>query len=168
MPHPTPFALARHSTLLAAAALLALAGCATPSTPVTVASRIAAEPSLSTLNGLVQQAGLTDTLNAAGPYTVFAPSNEAFRALPAQSLAELSADPAKLKAVLSYHVLPVAALAKDVQPGNAKTLNGAPLVLAKAGDFVTVDEAVVTRADLGASNGVVQVVDRVLMPPVKR
>lgn len=164
----TLFALTRRSALLASACALALAGCASTPAPVTVAGRIAAEPSLSTLSGLVAKAGLGDTLNAAGPYTVFAPSNEAFKTLPAQALAELSADPAKLKAVLSYHVLPVAALAKDVQPGNAKTLNGAPLVLARAGNFVTVDEAVVTQADLSASNGVVQVVDRVLMPPVKR
>lgn len=146
----------------------ALAGCATTSAPVSVADSIAANPSLSTLNELVVKAGLTDTLKAQGPYTVFAPTNEAFKAVPAKTMAELSQDPAKLKAVLAYHVLPVKAVAADIKNGNAATLNGANVGLSKAGSFVTVEESVVQQADIVASNGVVHVVDRVLMPPVKR
>ncbi|MES2423344.1 MAG: fasciclin domain-containing protein [Pseudomonadota bacterium] len=146
----------------------ALAGCATTSGPVSVADSIAANPSLSTLNELVVKAGLTETLKAQGPFTVFAPSNEAFKAVPAKTMAELSADPAKLKAVLAYHVLPVKAASADIKNGNAATLNGANVGLSKAGSFVTVEESIVEQADIVASNGVVHVVDRVLMPPVKR
>src|SRR5687767_3502495 len=91
--------------LIAATAALA-AGCATPSAPVSVADTIARNPELSTLNGLVQKAGLTDTLKAAGPYTVFAPTNDAFKAVPAKTLDDLSRDPARLKEVLTFHVLP--------------------------------------------------------------
>lgn len=153
------------TTLVLAAAL---AGCATPSAPVSVSDSIAGNPALSTLNGLVAKAGLTDTLQAGGPYTVFAPNNDAFKAVPAKTLDELAQDPAKLKAVLAYHVLPVKATAADIKNSNAKTLNGADLALSKTGSFVTVEDAVVQQADIVASNGVVHVVDRVLLPPVKR
>ena len=145
-----------------------LAGCATPSAPVSVAGSIAANPSLSTLNDLVGKAGLTETLNAPGPYTVFAPTNDAFKAVPAKTMDELAHDPAKLKAVLAYHVLPGKTAAADIHNGSAKTLNGADLALSRAGTFVTVEDAVVQDADIVASNGVVHVVDRVLIPPVKR
>ena len=70
-------------TLLAASLAVAITGCATTPTPVSVADTIAANPSLSTLNGLVAKAGLTDMLKGAGPYTVFAPTNDAFKAVPA-------------------------------------------------------------------------------------
>lgn len=158
---------ARRSTLLATLAI-ALAGCASVPTPVSVADTIAANPSLSTLNGLVGQAGLADTLRGTGPFTVFAPSNDAFKAVPAKTLETLGKDPAALKAVLTYHVLPVKALAADVKNGKAKTVNGAELELSKAGDFVTVENAMVSKADIAASNGVVHVIDTVLMPPVKK
>jgi uncharacterized surface protein with fasciclin (FAS1) repeats len=143
-----------------------VAACATSQpTPVSVADTIARDPQLSTLNGLVQKAGLADTLKAAGPYTVFAPTNDAFAAVPAKTLADLGNDPAQLKAVLSYHVLPTKLMAADVKPSNAKTAQGANLALAKAGEFVTVEDAMVQKADIVATNGVVHTVDRVLMPP---
>lgn len=142
------------------------AACATqPTNPVSVADTIARDPQLSTLNGLVVKAGLADTLKAAGPYTVFAPTNDAFKAVPAKTLDELGKDPALLKSVLSYHVLPVKVMAAEVKPGNAKTAQGANVALAKAGQFVTVEDAMVEKADIAASNGVVHKVDRVLMPP---
>lgn len=145
---------------------LVAAACATlPAAPVSVADTIAHDPQLSTLNGLVVQAGLTDTLKAAGPYTVFAPTNDAFKAVPAKTLDELGKDPARLKAVLTYHVLPTKVLAAEVQPGNAKTSQGANVALSRAGQFVTVEDAMVEKADIAASNGVVHKVDRVLMPP---
>lgn len=159
--------LARRTTLLATLAIV-LVGCASVPTPVSVADTIAANPSLSTLNGLVAQAGLTDTLRGTGPFTVFAPSNEAFKAVPAKTLETLGKDPVALKAVLTYHVLPAKAMAADVKNGKAKTVNGAELELSKAGDFVTVENAMVSNADIVASNGVVHVVDTVLMPPVKK
>lgn len=156
---------------ISAVTLAALAGCATteaPKAPVSVADTIAANPALSTLNGLVKQAGLTDTLKAAGPYTVFAPTNDAFKAVPAKTMDELAKDPAQLKAVLSYHVVPAKVMAAQVKNGKTKTANGADLTLSKAGDFVVVEEAMVQTADISATNGVVHTVDRVLMPPKKR
>ncbi len=157
----------RSSLLAGAAALAMLAGCATTGTPATVVDTTARAPQLSTLNKLIADAGLADTLKGPGPYTVFAPSDEAFKAVPAKTLAELSADKAKLKEVLSYHVLPGKVGAAEVKNGNAKTVQGANLALSKAGSYVTVEDAMVTQADLNAANGVVHVIDRVLMPPKK-
>lgn len=151
--------------LCVAAAVAALAGCATQQTPVTVAETIAATPQLSTLYGLVVKTGLTETLQGAGPFTVFAPTNEAFANVPAKTMDALAADPAKLKAVLAYHVVPGKLMAADVKNGNVKTVNGANLALSKAGEFVTVEDAMVQKADISATNGVVQVVDSVLIPP---
>lgn len=143
----------------------ALAGCATTATPVSVADTIAKDPSLSTLNSLVVKAGLSDTLRGAGPFTVFAPTNEAFKAVPAKTMDDLGKDPALLKSVLTYHVVPGKVAAADVKNGNSKTVNGANVALSRAGEFVTVEEAMVQTADISATNGVVHTVDRVLMPP---
>ena len=151
-------------TLLAASLLALLAGCATPSAPVSVADTLARDPQLTTLNTLVQQAGLADMLRGAGPYTVFAPTNEAFQAVPAKTMDELK-DPARLKAVLSYHVLPARMSAADIRTGNAKTANGAEVAVARAGDYVTVEDAVAQGHEVVATNGVVYSIDRVLMPP---
>ncbi|WP_430421012.1 fasciclin domain-containing protein [Methylibium petroleiphilum] len=154
--------------LATSAAWLALAGCASTPAPKTIAGTAAATPSLSTLNKLIADAGLTETLNGAGPYTVFAPTDDAFKAVPAKTLDALSKDKEQLKAVLLYHVAPGKVLAADVQPGNLKTAQGTNLAVAKAGSFVTVDEALVTQTDVVASNGVVHVIDKVLIPPVKK
>lgn len=159
--------LSRRTILVVATLVAGLSGCATVSQPTNVADTIARTPSLSTLNSLVIKAGLTDALKAAGPFTVFAPSNEAFKAVPAKTLDALAADPAKLKAVLTYHVVSGKVMAADVKNSNVKSLNGANLALSKAGTFVTVENAAVTEADLAATNGVVHVVDSVLLPPTK-
>jgi uncharacterized surface protein with fasciclin (FAS1) repeats len=153
--------------LLLAPAIALVAACATQTagTPVSVADTIARDPELSTLNTLVAQAGLGETFKAPGPITVFAPTNEAFEAVPAKTMDELAHDPAKLKAVLNYHVLPARLTAADVKNGNVKTAQGANVALAKAGEYVTVEEAMVQHADIVATNGVVHTVDRVLMPP---
>jgi len=153
--------------LVLAAAVAALSGCATSPTPVSVADTIAAQSQLSTLNGLVAKAGLTDTLKGAGPYTVFAPTNEAFAKVPAKTMDELARDPAKLKAVLNYHLIPGKVMTADVKNGNSKTVNGANVALSKAGEFVTVEDAMVQTADISATNGVVHVVDAVLIPPTR-
>lgn len=149
---------------LFAAALLAGA-CASTPTPTSVADTAARTPQLSTLNKLIADAGLQETLRAGGPYTVFAPSDEAFKAVPAKTMAELSADKAMLRSVLTYHVLPAKVAAADVKNGNAKTVQGANLALGKSGTFVTVEEAMVVQADVPATNGVVHIIDRVLIPP---
>ena len=145
-----------------------VAGCASGPRAVSVADTLGTQPQLSTLNGLVAKAGLTDTLMGAGPFTVFAPTNEAFSKVPAATLQALANDPAKLKAVLTYHVIAGKVMAADVKNGNAKTVNGANLALSKAGDFVTVEDALVLTADIAATNGVVHIVDGVLMPPAAR
>jgi len=155
--------------ICAAAAVAALAACASLAPPpATIADTAARTPELSTLSGLIQQAGLADTLRGAGPYTVFAPSNEAFKAVPAETMAKLAADKDLLRSVLTYHVLPAKVTSAEVANGNAKTVQGATLALAKAGSFVTVEDAVVQTADVAASNGVVHIIDRVLMPPAKK
>lgn len=146
--------------------LALLAACATqPTGAPTVADAIARDPQLSTLNGLVARAGLADTLKASGPYTVFAPTNAAFQAVPARTMDELAKSPARLKEVLGYHVVAARVEARQAKPGKLKTTQGADLALARAGDFVTVEDAMVETADIGAANGVVHKVDRVLMPP---
>jgi uncharacterized surface protein with fasciclin (FAS1) repeats len=162
----TVFAMTRRAAL-AASITLTIAGCATPSGPVNLAETIAATPSLSTLSTLVAQAGLTETLKTGGPFTVFAPTNDAFKAVPAATLSDLAKDPEKLKAVLTYHVVPGKTMAADVKNSNAKTVNGANVALAKAGDFVTIDSGAVVTANLLATNGVIHTVDTVLMPPKK-
>lgn len=156
------------SVTAAVLAALAFTGCATQASPVSVADTIAAQPQLSTLNGLVAQTGLTDTLKGTGPFTVFAPSNGAFSKVPAKTMDELAKDPAKLKAVLTYHVVAGKVMAADVKNGNSKTVNGVNLALSKAGDFVTVENAMVQTADISATNGVVHIVDSVLIPPATR
>ncbi len=150
---------------LSAAALLAMSGCATTPAPTTITDTAARTPQLSTLNKLINDAGLADTLRGSGPFTVFAPSDEAFKAVPAKTMAELAANKDLLKSVLSFHVLPGKVMAADVKTGNAKTVQGANLALARAGTYVTVDEALVQQADVAATNGVIHVIDKVLMPP---
>jgi uncharacterized surface protein with fasciclin (FAS1) repeats len=154
----------KRRVLFAAALFALLAGCATPSTPVSVADALARDPQLSTLSSLVQQAGLSDLLRSGGPYTVFAPTNDAFKAVPAKTMDELK-DPARLKEVLGYHVLPLRLRAADIRTGMARTANGAELGLARSGDFVTVDDAMAQGREVLAGNGVVHAIDRVLLPP---
>lgn len=172
MSNPTPAVFRGMSRRLAvasaAAAFIAMAsGCANVPAPVTVADTIAKTPSLSTLNSLVTSAGLADTLKAAGPYTVFAPSNEAFKAVPQKTMDDLAKHPEKLKDVLAYHVVAGKSLAAAIKNAKVKSLQGADLELSKAGDFVTVESAAVTTADIQASNGVVHIIDSVLIPPAK-
>ena len=145
-----------------------VSGCATQPNPVSVADTLAARPDLSTLSSLVVKAGLTDTLKGTGPFTVFAPTNAAFAKVPAKTMDDLGKDPARLRAVLTYHVVPGKVMAADVKNSNAKTVNGANLALSKAGDFVTVEDGMVQTADVQATNGVVHVIDSVLIPPTPR
>ena len=150
-----------------AAALSTLVACASIAAPATVTDTVAQTPQLSTLNRLIADAGLAETLRGAGPFTMFAPSDEAFKAVPAETLAKLAADKDLLRSVLTFHVLPGKVMASDVQTANVKTVQGANVATSKAGTFVTVEDALVQTADLPASNGVVHVIDRVLMPPKK-
>ncbi len=159
--------LTRKKLLLSVAvlALSGLAGCATTPAPANLADLALRKPELSTLNKLLVTSGLADTLRGPGPFTIFAPSDDAFKTLPAKTLAELSADKELLKGVLSYHVLPAKLMAAEVKNSNVKTVQGANLALATAGSFVTVEDAVVTQPDVAATNGVLHVIDKVLLPP---
>lgn len=162
----TLFALTRRTTV-AAALITLVSGCATVSAPANVADTIAHTPSLSTFHGLVGSAGLTETLKGPGPFTVFAPSNDAFKSVPAKTLEALAKDPAALKAVLSFHFIPSATMSSNVKNAKVKTVHGAQVELSKAGDLVTIENAVVTQADIVATNGVIHIIDTVLMPPKK-
>lgn len=147
---------------------LALSACATAPAPVTIAETAAATPELSTLTKLINDAGLADTLKEAGPFTVFAPTDQAFKAVPAKTLDALSKDKALLISVLTHHVVSGKVMVADVKNGAVTTVQGAPVSLYRSGSFVTVENAVVTAADVDASNGVLHIVDQVLIPPVKK
>jgi uncharacterized surface protein with fasciclin (FAS1) repeats len=152
------------STVIVAALISA---CATTQAPAPITETTQRTPQLSTLNKLINDAGLAETLRGDGPYTVFAPNDEAFKAVPAATLQALASDKELLKSVLTFHVLPGKVSGADVKNGNAKTVQGGNVALAKSGSYITVEDAVVTQADVIASNGVVHVIDRVLMPPKK-
>jgi uncharacterized surface protein with fasciclin (FAS1) repeats len=154
--------------LSSALAALALSGCATPTAPMSIGDTVAATPQLSTLTKLINDAGLAQTLKEPGPYTVFAPTDNAFKAVPAKTLDALSKDKALLISVLTYHVAPGRLTSGEIKNGPITTIQGVPVSLYRSGAFVTVENAVVTTADVDASNGVVHIVDQVLIPPVKK
>jgi uncharacterized surface protein with fasciclin (FAS1) repeats len=116
-----------------------------------------------TLATALQAAGLIDTLKGPGPFTVFAPTDEAFAKIPKDKLDALLKDKAALTKVLTYHVVAGKVMAKDVKAGKVKTVQGGELTLATAGG-VTVDGAKVTATDIAADNGVIHVIDSVVMP----
>jgi uncharacterized surface protein with fasciclin (FAS1) repeats len=116
-----------------------------------------------TLATALDAAGLIGTLKGKGPFTVFAPTDEAFAKIPKAQLDALLADKAKLSAVLTYHVVAGKVMAKDVKAGKVKSVQGSELTLATAGG-VTVDGAKVTAADIVADNGVIHVIDSVVLP----
>ena len=116
-----------------------------------------------TLVTALKAAGLVDTLKGKGPFTVFAPTDEAFAKVPKADLDALLKDKAKLTSVLTYHVVPGKILSKDIKAGMVKTVQGGELTIATAGG-VTVNGAKVTTADIEADNGVIHVIDAVLMP----
>ncbi len=116
-----------------------------------------------TLATALQAAGLVDTLKGKGPFTVFAPTDEAFAKVPKAQLDALLADKAKLTTVLTYHVVAGKVMAKDVKAGKVKTVQGSELTVATAGG-VMVDNAKVTATDIVADNGVIHVIDTVVIP----
>jgi len=120
--------------------------------------------SFKTLATALQAAGLVETLKGPGPFTVFAPTDEAFAKLPAGTVEALLKDKQRLAAVLTYHVVPGRVMAADVvKLKSAKTVQGGNLAI-RADNGVTVDGVSVVKADVQASNGVIHVIDTVLMP----
>lgn len=116
-----------------------------------------------TLATALTAAGLVDTLKGKGPFTVFAPTDAAFAKIPKADLDALLKDKAKLTAVLTYHVVPGKVMAADVKAGKVKTVQGAELTVSTTGG-VMVDKAKVTATDIVADNGVIHVIDSVIMP----
>ena len=156
-------------TAVAALALAVPAATAAPdrtdATP-SIAAIAAKSPQFSTLLSLVKKAGLAQTLSTPGAYTVFAPTNAAFAKVPKATLNALAKNPAQLKRVLLYHVVAgKVPAAKVVTLKSAKTLAGLTVKIRVTGMTVRVNSAKVTKADVKASNGIVHVIDRVLLPP---
>lgn len=117
-----------------------------------------------TLVKAVQEAGLVDTLKSDGPFTVFAPTDEAFAKLPAGTLEALLKDKQKLAAVLTYHVVPGKVMAAQVKPGQVKTVQGEALMISASYGDVMINDAKVVKTDIVASNGVIHVIDTVVLP----
>ena len=116
-----------------------------------------------TLATALTAAGLIDTLKGKGPFTVFAPTDAAFAKIPKADLDALLKDKAKLTSVLTYHVVAGKVMAADVKAGKVKTVQGSELTISTAGG-VMVDNAKVTATDIVADNGVIHVIDSVIMP----
>jgi uncharacterized surface protein with fasciclin (FAS1) repeats len=151
--------------LLAAAAVLALAS---PAAAADIVETASSNGSFTTLVAAVKAAGLVDTLKGTGPFTVFAPTDEAFKKLPAGTVENLlkPENKAQLTKVLTYHVVPGKVMASDVQgkTTTAKTVEGSAVAIDASGGAVKVDNATVSKADVTASNGVIHVIDTVIMP----
>ena len=116
-----------------------------------------------TLATALKAAGLVETLKGKGPFTVFAPTDEAFAKVPKADLDALLKDKAKLTAVLTYHVVPGKVMAQDVKAGKVKTVQGSELTV-KTDGGVMVDGAKVVKTDIVADNGVIHVIDSVVIP----
>jgi uncharacterized surface protein with fasciclin (FAS1) repeats len=117
-----------------------------------------------TLIAALQTASFIDTLRTAGPYTLFAPTDAAFRRLVPGALDALLRDTGRLYTFLAHHVVSGIVMLKDVTSGNIKTLGGASLVAARADGNAFVNSVLISRADIAASNGVMHVVDQVILP----
>ena len=156
-----------------AAAVLAVAVVAAPPAAFAqnkdIVETAVAAGSFKTLATALDKAGLIATLKGKGPFTVFAPTDEAFAKLPAGTLDKLLANPEQLKAILLYHVVagdvPSSAAAKLT---SAKTVNGAEIKIAPMGNSLMINDAHVAKADVKASNGVIHVIDKVILPPAAK
>ena len=166
------------SVVLASLATLSLVAAAQSDTPATVVDLASANPEFSTLVSAVSTAGLAETLSAEGPFTVFAPTDDAF----ADALAALGLTAEELLAredladILTYHIVPAQVMAEDVVAAvengggefTVQTVNGADIAVTVVDGVVTLNGvASVTAADLLAGNGVVHVIDAVLLPPAE-
>jgi uncharacterized surface protein with fasciclin (FAS1) repeats len=135
----------------------------------TVVEIAAGNPDFSTLVAAVKAAGLAETLSGDGPFTVFAPTNAAFAKLPKGTVEDLlkPENKAKLAGILTYHVVGAKVMAKDVKAGPVKTVNGAEAKITVEGGAVKIDAATVTKTDIVGKNGVIHVIDSVILPAAK-
>jgi uncharacterized surface protein with fasciclin (FAS1) repeats len=153
-------------TLLALASSTVLAGpaLADDHMGMDIVETAVAADNFNTLVTAVEAAGLVETLKGEGPFTVFAPTDEAFAALPEGTLDELLNDIPTLTAILTYHVVPGKVMSSDLSDGMmAETVEGSEVTIGTEGG-VTVDGANVVQADIEASNGVIHVIDSVILP----
>ena len=148
-------------SLIAAAAFVAGSSVAVAADIVDTA---VAAGSFKTLAAALQKAGLVDTLKGNGPFTVFAPTDAAFAKIPKAQLDALLADKATLTKVLTYHVVAGKVMAADVKAGPVKTVEGDALTISIVNGRVMADKSTVTKTDIVASNGVIHVIDSVMMP----
>jgi uncharacterized surface protein with fasciclin (FAS1) repeats len=117
-----------------------------------------------TFAAAIRTAGMSDALAAKGPFTVFAPTDEAFKKLPSGAYDGLLKDSAKMKAVLNYHIVSGYFMAKELKSGEVMTLQGSTLTAAVSSTDVRVNGARVTQADLATTNGIVHAIDAVILP----
>ena len=157
------------SLAVAAAFLLPMAdkGFAVDAAPApTVVAIAASNPDFTTLVAAVKAAGLAETLSGTGPFTIFAPTNAAFAKLPAGTVETLlkPENKAKLASILTYHVVAGKVLAADVKSGMVKTVQGGEITIVANAEGVTVNGAKVLKTDIVGSNGVIHVIDTVILP----
>ena len=151
-------------TFLAITAATALTATSALAMDKDIVDTAAGAGTFETLLAAATAAGLVDTLKSEGPFTVFAPTDEAFAALPEGTVEGLLEDIPTLTAILTYHVVPGKVMSSDLSDGMmAATVNGANVTIGTMGD-VTVDGASVIAADIVASNGVIHVIDQVILP----
>lgn len=136
----------------------------------TIVDVAAGNPDFSTLVTAVQKAGLVDTLNGKGPFTVFAPTNEAFAKIPADQLNAILADKAQLTSILTYHVVAGKVMAADLKPGEqaVKTVEGSEAQVIVNDQGATYADANITATDIEPCNGVIHVIDSVVVPPAAK
>jgi uncharacterized surface protein with fasciclin (FAS1) repeats len=156
--------------MLTAAAAAAVALCASVPAradgPGTIVEVAASAGSFKTLVAAVKAAGLADTLSGPGPFTVFAPTDDAFAKLPAGTVESLlkPENKAKLRSILLYHVVAGRVLSTDLKAGAVKTVEGGDVTVDLSGGAPKINDATVIKADIPASNGVIHVIDTVLLP----
>lgn len=133
----------------------------------TITEVAAASNSFQTLTAALEAAGLSETLSNGGPFTVFAPTDAAFAALPAGTVEALlkPENKAQLVKILQYHVVPAAAPSSSLQSGEVATVEGSPVEVTVMDGAVMVNDAKVVQADVPASNGIIHVIDKVMLPP---
>ena len=152
--------------LAAMIAALALPAAATAAPSKNLVETAASKPRFSTLVSLVKKAGLVGVLSGKTNYTVFAPTNAAFKKVPSETLDELAKNKSMLKSVLLYHVLPGKVPASKVsKTKSAKTAEGSKVTFSVRGDSAFVNEAKIIKTDVRCSNGIIHAINGVLLPP---
>lgn len=153
------------TAILAIAISVSVTSTVRADTKLDIVDTAVAAGNFNTLAKALIEAGLVDTLKGKGPFTVFAPTDEAFAKLPKGTLEALLKDKKKLSAILTYHVIAGSVKAAGAAKlKTAKTVNGQSLKVSAKGGVVMIDDAKVTQADIETSNGVIHVIDKVMLP----